>query len=62
MTDAGAHAPVPEVQHAIDPVVAEAEHVTVFELRDLDFYYGAFRAVRDVTLDVHEHEITALIG
>ena len=25
-------------------------------------YYGDFRAVREVTLDVHQHEITAFIG
>jgi phosphate transport system ATP-binding protein len=34
----------------------------VFELRDLSVYYGDFRAVRDVTLDVRQHEITAFIG
>ena len=31
-------------------------------LRDVSFYYGAFRAVKDVTLDVPKHRITALIG
>ena len=34
----------------------------VFELDDLEVYYGSFRAVRDVTLDVRRHEITAFIG
>ena len=34
----------------------------VFEIDDLAVYYGAFRAVRDVTLDVRRHEITAFIG
>jgi phosphate transport system ATP-binding protein len=34
----------------------------VFELRDLSVYYGDFRAVRDVSLDVRQHEITAFIG
>jgi phosphate transport system ATP-binding protein len=34
----------------------------VFEVRDLSVYYGDFRAVRDVTLDVRQHEITAFIG
>ena len=34
----------------------------VFELRDLSAYYGDFRAVRDVTLDVRQREITAFIG
>ena len=34
----------------------------VFDIRDLSVYYGSFRAVRDVTLPVREHEITAFIG
>jgi phosphate transport system ATP-binding protein len=34
----------------------------VFEVRDLAAYYGDFRAVRDVTLDVRKTEITAFIG
>jgi phosphate transport system ATP-binding protein len=35
---------------------------TVFEVSDLSAYYGEFRAVREVTLDVRQHEITAFIG
>jgi phosphate transport system ATP-binding protein len=35
---------------------------TVFDIRDLSVYYGTFRAVRDVTLDIAQHYITALIG
>ena len=34
----------------------------VFRVEDLSVRYGDFRAVRDVTLDVHQHEITAFIG
>jgi phosphate transport system ATP-binding protein len=34
----------------------------VFEVRHLNVYYGDFRAVRDVSLDVRRNEITALIG
>ena len=34
----------------------------VFAVRDLDVYYGTFRAVRDVNIDVHRNEITAFIG
>ncbi|HET9539287.1 MAG TPA: phosphate ABC transporter ATP-binding protein PstB [Candidatus Limnocylindria bacterium] len=34
----------------------------VFELRDLSCYYGAFRAVREVSLSVPHNKITALIG
>ncbi|MDP9327830.1 MAG: phosphate ABC transporter ATP-binding protein PstB [Actinomycetota bacterium] len=35
---------------------------SVFDIEGLAVYYGAFRAVRDVTLPVRENEITALIG
>ena len=34
----------------------------VFDVDDLSVLYGDFRAVRDVTIDVHQHEITAFIG
>jgi phosphate transport system ATP-binding protein len=32
------------------------------EVKDLNVYYGAFRAVRDVTMTVKPHAITAIIG
>jgi phosphate transport system ATP-binding protein len=35
---------------------------TVFELEKLEVFYGAFRAVRDVSLDIRKNEITAFIG
>ena len=35
---------------------------TVLEMADLTVYYGDFRAVRDVSLKVEEHLITAFIG
>jgi phosphate transport system ATP-binding protein len=38
------------------------EPVNVFSVRNLSVFYGDFRAVRDVDIDVHEHEITAFIG
>ena len=34
----------------------------MFHLDDLEVSYGNFRAVRGVTLDVRQHEITAFIG
>jgi phosphate transport system ATP-binding protein len=39
-----------------------ADAPTVFQARDLSVYYGDFRAVRDVDLDVRQREITAFIG
>ena len=34
----------------------------VFDVSNLDVYYGTFRAVRDVSLTIHERKITAFIG
>ena len=34
----------------------------VFDCEDVEVYYGAFRAVRGVTLRIQEHQITAFIG
>ena len=41
---------------------APEQRGTVFDVRDLDIYYGSFRAVRDINLKVHQNEITAFIG
>ncbi len=38
------------------------EGATVFQTEDLAVYYGDFRAVRDVNMQIRQHEITALIG
>jgi phosphate transport system ATP-binding protein len=34
----------------------------VYDVRDMYFFYGAFRALHDVSLQIHPKEITALIG
>jgi phosphate transport system ATP-binding protein len=35
---------------------------TVFDLEKVNVYYGAFRAVTEVSMAIHENEITAFIG
>jgi phosphate transport system ATP-binding protein len=37
-------------------------YVTLIDCENVEVYYGAFRAVRGVTLRIHEHQITAFIG
>ena len=37
-------------------------HPPVFRVRDLNVFYGEFRAVRDVSLEVDAHQVTAFIG
>jgi phosphate transport system ATP-binding protein len=36
--------------------------VTKAESRNLNFYYGEFRALKSITMPVHERKVTALIG
>jgi phosphate transport system ATP-binding protein len=38
------------------------ETPVVFDCEDVEVYYGAFRAVRRVSLKIHAHQITAFIG
>jgi phosphate transport system ATP-binding protein len=45
-----------------EPASDALDQPTVFDLRDLSVYYGDFRAVRDVSLQIRQHEITAFIG
>jgi phosphate transport system ATP-binding protein len=35
---------------------------SIFDVQNTSIYYGSFRAVTDVSLTVHENEITAFIG
>jgi phosphate transport system ATP-binding protein len=49
-----------EITPASRPPVMPGE--TVFETKNVSIYYSSFRAVTDVSLSIHEHEITAFIG
>ena len=40
----------------------ETAGVPIFEVKDVSIYYGAFRAVTNVSLTIYEHQITAFIG
>ena len=35
---------------------------TVLKVSDLHVYYGSFRALKDISLGIREHKVTALIG
>jgi phosphate transport system ATP-binding protein len=45
-----------------DATVSDTPSAAVFESRNVSIYYGSFRAVTDVSLTIHENEITAFIG
>ncbi len=41
--------------------MASSNHVKI-EVKDLDFYYGSFQALMDISMEMREQHITALIG
>ena len=45
-----------------DPSTPEPSVTPKIRIRDLNVYYGSFRAVREISLDVAEHQLTAIIG
>jgi phosphate transport system ATP-binding protein len=42
--------------------VSAAPGELIFDVQDVSVYYGAFKAVTDVTMPIYENEITAFIG
>jgi len=45
------------------PVVVEASTARYkSEVRNLSFYYGAFSALKNINMKLHEKQVTALIG
>jgi phosphate transport system ATP-binding protein len=50
------------LQEPHDAAVSDRPGVPVFTTKNVSIYYGSFKAVTDVSLTIHEHEITAFIG
>jgi phosphate transport system ATP-binding protein len=44
------------------PAEAAGTGKVIFDVRDMAVYYGAFKAVTNVTMPIYENEITAFIG
>ena len=53
---------LPRLLHDVRRQVPDVPEETVIELDDVSVYYGAFRAVTEVSLAFGRREITALIG
>jgi phosphate transport system ATP-binding protein len=51
---------LPEAAEDVKPEVQAG--TAIFDVEKVSIYYSAFRAVTDVSLRIHEHEITAFIG
>jgi phosphate transport system ATP-binding protein len=54
--------PKPAALQRIQPRVSETPGPLIFDVRNVSIFYGAFKAVTDVTMPVYENEITAFIG
>jgi len=50
------------VDAAAGSIHADDGHPSIFDVSEVSVFYGDFRAVRDISLPIREHEITALIG
>ncbi|MBA2338333.1 MAG: phosphate ABC transporter ATP-binding protein [Acidimicrobiia bacterium] len=46
----------------IEPNQLDESAPVMFDVEDLNVFYGAFHAVRDFTVGIKQHEITAFIG
>jgi len=57
-----AAAAAPAIAPAREPVPASVRRDVIFDVDDISVHYGDHKAIRDVTLDLHVNEITALIG
>jgi len=44
------------------PGTKPTTHRNAIEIRNLDFYYGTFKGLKGINLDIAEHKVTAFIG
>ena len=49
-------------RHTAPETAPTEEREVVFDLQELSCFYGSFRAVRDISVQIHRNQITALIG
>ncbi len=54
--------PTVDVHPHVEHHDASSANPVVFDVQDVSVYYGTFRAVRDVAMEVRQHEVTAFIG
>src|SRR5215213_1870527 len=52
----------PDTLMKTEPVDASSETTPKAEVKNLNFYYGAFRALKSISMPVYDRMVTALIG
>jgi len=53
---------LPHLETHVETPAADSLAPVIFDARNVSIYYGSFKAVTDVSLPIHENEVTALIG
>ncbi len=53
---------IPQTPTTDAPNAQDVENKMVLRARELGVNYGDFRAIRDMSMDIQRHEVTALIG
>src|SRR5580658_3583209 len=53
-------AAITDAERSGQPSVGTGTHI--FDVKGVSIYYGSFRAVTNVSLNIYEHQITAFIG
>ena len=61
-TNINSRAPVISASSAQAPESTDTLPTAKIQIRDLNFYYGDFRALKDISLDIPEKQVTAFIG
>jgi phosphate transport system ATP-binding protein len=51
-----------EPMNALAAIAPDLHQNNALEVRDLNFYYGKFQGLKNVTMDIAEHKVTAFIG
>jgi phosphate transport system ATP-binding protein len=53
---------LPRLETTVKAPATDGPQTTIFDVQNVSIYYGAFKAVADVSLPIYENEVTAFIG
>ncbi len=53
---------MPKLETHVQAPVTDTPRATIFDVQNVSIFYGAFKAVTDVSLPIYENEVTAFIG
>jgi len=53
---------MPKLETHVQAPATDTPRATIFDVQNVSIYYGAFKAVTDVSLPIYENEVTAFIG